>query len=83
VKLTKSRKKENIEKAREVEEKKKKKECTKENSRERWWTIKEQTRQPNLLRKANKQTKKDLKNYIKEKIEKERKKGKKFLKITG
>jgi hypothetical protein len=27
----------------------------KESSRERWWTIKEQTRQPNLSRKANKQ----------------------------
>jgi hypothetical protein len=41
VKLTKSRKKENIEKAREVEGKKRKKESTKENSRERWWVIKE------------------------------------------
>jgi hypothetical protein len=50
VKLTKSRKKEDIEKEREVEEKKekRKKVSTKENSRERWWMIKEQTRQPNL-----------------------------------
>jgi hypothetical protein len=48
VKLTKSRKKKNIEKEREVEGKKRKKESTKENSKERWWMIKEQTRQPNL-----------------------------------
>jgi hypothetical protein len=50
VKLTKSRKKENIEKAREVggKKEKRKKESTKENSRERWWMIKEQTRQPKL-----------------------------------
>jgi hypothetical protein len=50
VKLTKSRKKENIEKEREVEGKKEKikKESTKEYSRDRWWAIKEQTRQPNL-----------------------------------
>jgi hypothetical protein len=45
-------KKENIAKTREVEKKKKKekikKESTKENSRERWLMIKEQTRQPNL-----------------------------------
>jgi hypothetical protein len=49
VKLTKLRKNK-IEKAREVGEKKEniKKESTKENSRERWWTIKEQTRQPNF-----------------------------------
>jgi hypothetical protein len=38
VKLPKSRKKENTEKEREVEGKKRKKESTKENSRERWWT---------------------------------------------
>jgi hypothetical protein len=48
VKLTKSRKKENIEKEREVEGKKIKRESMKENSRKRWWTIKVQTRQPNL-----------------------------------
>jgi hypothetical protein len=48
VKLTKSTRKEDIEKAREVEGKKRKKEITKENSRERWWTIKEQTTQPIL-----------------------------------
>jgi hypothetical protein len=50
VKLTKPRRKENIEKAREVEGKKKKekKESNKQNSRERWWMIKEQTRQPNV-----------------------------------
>jgi hypothetical protein len=38
----KSRKKENREKAREVEEKNRKKERTKKNIRERWWMIKEQ-----------------------------------------
>jgi hypothetical protein len=52
VKLTKSRKKDDIEKARQVKEKKEKgknkKKSTKENSRKRWWTVKEQIRQPNL-----------------------------------
>jgi hypothetical protein len=52
VKLTKPTKKEIEEKEREIEGKKrkqkKKRERTKENSRERWWMIKEQTRQPNL-----------------------------------
>jgi hypothetical protein len=50
VKLTRSRKKENIGKEREVEEKKKNilKNSTKENSRERWWMVKEQIRQPNF-----------------------------------
>jgi hypothetical protein len=50
VKLTKSRMKKNIEKARKVEGKKenREKESNKENSREIWWMIKEQTRQPNL-----------------------------------
>jgi hypothetical protein len=45
VKLTKSRKKMNIEKAREVEGKKRK--CLRKQQG-RWWTIKEQTRHPNL-----------------------------------
>jgi hypothetical protein len=50
VKLTKSRKKENIDKerSRRKTKKKEKKVNTKENSRERWQMIKEQTRQPNL-----------------------------------
>jgi hypothetical protein len=46
VKLTKSRKKEKKEKEKE-EKRKKKKWRTKENNMERWWTIKQQTRQPN------------------------------------
>jgi hypothetical protein len=50
VKLTKSRKKGNTEKEREVEERKEKRkgESTKENIRERWWVVKEKTREPNL-----------------------------------
>jgi hypothetical protein len=48
LKLTKPRKKENIEKEREIEGKKNvKKKSTMEISRERWWMIKEQTRQQN------------------------------------
>jgi hypothetical protein len=46
VKVTKSRKKENIEKERNRRKKKKEKreyQDTKENCRERWWMIKEQT----------------------------------------
>jgi hypothetical protein len=45
VKLTKPRMKEEKEKEREIEENKRR---TKENIRERWWMIKQQTRQPNL-----------------------------------
>jgi hypothetical protein len=48
VKLIKSRKKENIDNAKEVEVEKRKKDSTKENSRDRWWVIKEQTGQPKL-----------------------------------
>jgi hypothetical protein len=50
VKLTKSKKEDNIEKEREVEGKKLKnlKKSMKENSRVRWWIIKEQTMQSNL-----------------------------------
>jgi hypothetical protein len=50
LKLTKPRK-ENIEKERSRRKKGKKKKhkvSTKENSRERWWTIKEPAKQPNL-----------------------------------
>jgi hypothetical protein len=48
MKLTKPRKKEKKEKEKEIEDKRKKGRRIKENSRERWWTIKQQTRQPNL-----------------------------------
>jgi hypothetical protein len=48
VNLTISKNKENIEKKSIRKKKKREKRVKKENGRERWWMIKEQTRQPKL-----------------------------------